>query len=61
MVVPMKAALLTASLLMISSLTTFAWAAGVDAEMLGSLPWLEIGLVALPALSVAGLRIRRLL
>ncbi len=57
----MKAALLTAFLLIISSLTTLAWAAGVNAETLSSLPWLEIGLVALPALSIAGFRLRRLL
>ena len=56
----MKTALLAAFLLMISSLTTFAWAAGIGVETLSSLPWLEIGLVALPALSIAGLRLRRL-
>lgn len=57
----MKTAPLAAFLLMISSLTTFAWAAGIGVETLSSLPWLEIGLVALPALSIAGLRLRRLL
>ncbi|MEO1657420.1 MAG: hypothetical protein AAFR65_06835 [Pseudomonadota bacterium] len=57
----MKAALFTAFLLTISSLTTFAWAAGVDAAVLRSLPWREISLVALPALSIAGLRLRRFL
>ncbi|MEO1041276.1 MAG: hypothetical protein AAFX52_03210 [Pseudomonadota bacterium] len=57
----MKAALLTTSLLTISGLTTFAWAAGVDASVLRGLPWREIVLLALPTLSIAGLRLRRLL
>ncbi|MEM7739421.1 MAG: hypothetical protein AAF225_01310 [Pseudomonadota bacterium] len=57
----MKAALLTTSLLTISGLTTFAWAAGIDSAMLRSLPWREIFLLALPAMSIAGLRLRRLL
>lgn len=57
----MKAALLTTSLLTISGLTTFAWAAGIDSAMLRSLPWREIFLLALPAMSIAGIRLRRLL
>ncbi|MEM0930609.1 MAG: hypothetical protein AAGI89_15075 [Pseudomonadota bacterium] len=57
----MKAALLTAFLMAVSGLTTWAWAAGLDADTLRSLPWREISLIALPILSIAGLRLRRLL
>lgn len=54
----MKLARLITLLVAISSLTTLAWAAGLDAETLREWPWATLILLSLPFVGTALYRLR---